>query len=129
MDLSSKGTFNLCWQTSRSKSVKNPQANAILKHIHQVVGSMLKTKNLKEVQFGVVDPWSAILASVAYAVRCSFHSTLQATPGQLVFGRDMLLNIKFVLNYHKMWADKQKRIATSTGVTVLLTTIIDIITV
>lgn len=91
-------------------SVKNPQANAILERIHQVVGSMLKTKNLKEVQFDVVDPWSAILASVAYAVRCSFHSTLQATPGQLVFGRDMLLNIKFVPNYHKMWADKQKRI-------------------
>ena len=91
-------------------SIKNPQANAILERIHQVVGSMLKTKDLVNVVFDVVDPWSEILASIAFAVRCSHHSTLNATPGQLVFGRDMLLDITYVPNYQNTWQRKQKRI-------------------
>ena len=91
-------------------SIKNPQANAILERIHQVVGSMLKTKDLVNVVFDVVDPWSDILASIAFAVRCSHHSTLNATPGQLVFGRDMLLDIAYVPNYQNTWQRKQKRI-------------------
>ena len=91
-------------------SIKNPQANAILERIHQVVGSMLKTKDLVNVVFDVVDPWSDIIASIAFAVRCSHHSTLNATPGQLVFGRDMLLDIAYVPNYQNAWRRKQKRI-------------------
>jgi hypothetical protein len=91
-------------------SIKNPQSNAILERIHQVVGSMLKTRDLANIVFDVVDPWSKILASVAYAVRCSHHSTLGGTPGQLVFGRDMLLDIAFEPNYQNTWAKKQKRI-------------------
>ena len=71
---------------------------------------MLKTQDLKEKIFDSWKPWSKILASVAYAIRCSYHSTLQATPGQLVFGRDMLLNIGFEPNYEQVWAQKQWRI-------------------
>ena len=91
-------------------SIKNPQSNAILERIHQVVGSMLKTKDLVNIEFDELDMWNPILASIAYAIRCSHHSTLNATPGQLVFGRDMLLDLKFEPNYHQMWAQKQKRI-------------------
>ena len=91
-------------------SIKNPQSNAILEQIHQVVGSMLKTQDLKEKIFDSWKPWSEILASVAYAIRCSYHSTLQATPGQLVFGRDMLLNIGFQPNYERVWEQKQRHI-------------------
>ncbi len=91
-------------------SIKNPQSNAILERIHQVVGSMLKTKDLQSHIFDSVDPWGSILASIAYAVRCSYHSTLKGTPGQLVFGRDMLLNIKFHPNFKQVWKEKQDRI-------------------
>ena len=90
-------------------SIKNPQSNAILERIHQVVGSMLKTKDLVNIEFDELDMWSPILASVAYAIRCSHHSTLNTTHGQLVFGRDMLLDLKFETNYEQMWAKKQKR--------------------
>lgn len=90
-------------------SIKNPQSNAILERIHQVVGSMLKTKDLVNIEFDELDMWSPILASVAYAIRCSHHSTLNTTHGQLVFGRDMLLDLKFEPNYEQMWATKQKR--------------------
>lgn len=91
-------------------SVKNPQSNAILERIHQVTGNMLKTMDLVNIEFDVIDPWTSILTSIAYAVRCSFHSTLKATPGQLVFGRDMLLDLKFEPNYTQTWAQKQQRI-------------------
>lgn len=90
-------------------SIKNPQSNAILERIRQVVGSMLKTKDLVNIEFDELDMWSPILASVAYAIRCSHHSTLNTTHGQLVFGRDMLLDLKFEPNYEQMWATKQKR--------------------
>ena len=35
-------------------TIKNPQENAILERIHQVVGSMLKTKDLANVKFDTV---------------------------------------------------------------------------
>ena len=38
------------------------------------------------------EPWSGILAVADFSVRSTYHTTLQATPGQLVFGRDMILS-------------------------------------
>ena len=72
---------------------KNPQANSILESIHQVFGSIIKTKNLPNVTFNAVDSWSKIIAYILYVVRCLYHTALQSTPGKLVFGRDMLLGI------------------------------------
>ena len=89
-------------------SIKNPQANAIVERIHQVVGSMLKTNDLVNRIFDAIDPWGNILADIAYAIRCSYHSTLQATPGQLVFGRDMLLDIKFDPDWTTIQQRKQQ---------------------
>jgi hypothetical protein len=45
------------------------------------------------------DPWGPFLASAEYAIRSTFHTTLKATPGQLVFGRDMVLTIKFMADW------------------------------
>ena len=39
------------------------------------------------------DPWSRILSAVMFAMRSSFHTTLETTPIQLVFGRDTILPI------------------------------------
>ena len=46
---------------------KNPQANAILERIHQVIGSMLKTKDLANVKFDSFPLWSKVIASITYA--------------------------------------------------------------
>ena len=48
---------------------KNPQANAILEIINQVVGSILQTKYLNNVTFDVFSTWSKILASTEYALQ------------------------------------------------------------
>jgi hypothetical protein len=51
------------------------------------------------------DPWGGILAAVAFALRSTYHTTLQAMPGQLIFGRDMVLNVHLtdwtVIKAHK----------------------------
>ena len=63
--------------------------------MHQVLGNVLKIKNLQKYDFDYVDPWSELLDSVAWDICITHHTTSQATPGQLVFGRDMLLAFKF----------------------------------
>ena len=89
-------------------TIKNPQANAILERVHQVLGDMLRTKNLQQYDFDALDPWSDILASVAWAIRSTHHSTLKASPAQLVFNRDMLLNIKFIADWETIRLRRQK---------------------
>ena len=76
--------------------------------MHQVLGDMLRTKNLQQYDFDALDPWSDILASVAWAIRSTHHSTLKASPAQLVFNRDMLLNIKFIADWETIRLRKQK---------------------
>jgi hypothetical protein len=54
------------------------------------------------------DPWGPFLSSAAYAIRITFHTTLKATPGQLVFGRDMVLSIKFMSDWGEIEQQPQK---------------------
>ena len=56
------------------------------------------------------DPWSGILAATMFAVRATYHTTLQAPPMQLVFGRDAILNIKHVADWEHIRQLKQLRI-------------------
>ena len=91
-------------------TVKNPQANSILERIHQVLGNMIRTFELEERDINEDDPWTGILNAVAWAVRSTYHTTLRATPGQLVFGRDMVFNIAHEANWKEIKDRKQKLI-------------------
>jgi hypothetical protein len=44
------------------------------------------------------------------AIRCTYHTTLQATPCTLVFGRDMIHNIAFKANWDQIQKRKQHNI-------------------
>ena len=56
------------------------------------------------------DPWSGILAATMFAVRETYQKTLQASPMQLVFGRDVILNIKHVADWEHIRQHKQLQI-------------------
>jgi hypothetical protein len=56
------------------------------------------------------DLWGPFLTSGAYAMRSKFHTTHKATPGQLVFGRDMVLHITFMADWGKLNDNAQKRL-------------------
>ena len=62
---------------------------------------------MEERQLDRSDPWSGILAAVAWAIRSTYHTTLKATPGQLVFGRDMVLNLSYEADWASIKAKKQ----------------------
>jgi hypothetical protein len=57
------------------------------------------------------DPWGPFLSSAAYSVRSTFHTKLKATPGQLVFGRDMVLPITFMEDWEAINQQCQKEMA------------------
>ena len=80
------------------KSVKNPQANAPVERVHQVILNMLVKKDHDNKLFDYIYSWGEYLASIALEIRASYHRTILATPGQAVFGRDMLFNFASVLN-------------------------------
>jgi hypothetical protein len=55
------------------------------------------------------DPWTGTLAAAMFAARATCHTTLQASPMQLVFGRDAILNIKHTSNWEHIRQQKQTR--------------------
>ena len=75
-------------------TVRNPKANAITEHLHHVLANLCCTFELEENCMDETDPWAGILSATAFAMRSTIHTTLNATPGQLVFGHDMIMNLK-----------------------------------
>ena len=72
---------------------KNSQSNTLVELIHQVIYSMIFTKDLDRKVYDYTDPWGKIIASVALKARASYHHTLGFTPDQYAFGRYVLLNL------------------------------------
>ncbi len=78
-------------------SVKNPQANAILEHIHVVLGNMLRTSELNMAE--MVKPSDIVgifLSDAAWAVCSTYHTVLKASPGAAIFEQDMVFDIPFI---------------------------------
>jgi Integrase zinc binding domain len=84
----------------------NPQANTIIERVHKVVNNMLTSFDLEKENLEEDNPLELFLQSTAWAIRSTYHTTLQAAPCQLVFGRDMIHNNAFKVN----WDQIQKRI-------------------
>jgi hypothetical protein len=87
--------------------MKNTQANFV-ERVHQTLGNMIRTYELEFFEFDYNDPWSQILANCTWAIRSTAHSILDATPTQIVFGRDLLFNLSFTTNYSELKNKKQK---------------------
>jgi hypothetical protein len=56
------------------------------------------------------NPWTEILAATMFTVRTTYHTTLQASPMQLVFGQDTILNVKHKADWEHIRERKQTRI-------------------
>jgi transposase InsO family protein len=92
-------------------TTRNPQSNSMVERIHQVVGQMIDTRGIR----GVADRdedfgFQGVLSAIRHAVNALVHTTNQATPTQLVFGRDALLNVSFVADWQYLKERKQRRI-------------------
>ena len=83
----------------------NPHSHAIIERIHQTIGNIIRTFDVSNIVNN--DPWSGILAATMFAIRITYHTTLQASPMQLVFGQDAILNIKHVADWEHIHPRKQ----------------------
>ena len=63
--------------------------------------------------FGELDeerPWQGIIAAAKFACHATVHTALNASPTQLVFGRDAILNTRYKADWEVIRERKQRRI-------------------
>jgi hypothetical protein len=70
---------------------------------------MIRSFQIGQLNVDEKDPWSGVLSATMFATRATYHTTLQATPAQLVFGRDAIMNTKFTANWELI--HKQKNVS------------------
>ena len=78
----------------KHRTTRNPQSNATIERIQRTIENIIRTFDVSTIFNN--DPWSGILAAITFAVCGTYHTTLQASPMELVFGRDTILNINHV---------------------------------
>jgi hypothetical protein len=67
---------------ARPTTNHNPQANSIIEQVHKVVNEMLRSFDLEKENSEEDNPFDYFLQSTAWAIKSTYHTTLQATPCQ-----------------------------------------------
>ena len=96
-------------------TIKNPQANAILEHVHQVIGQMLRTAEIDMADSVTPDNVNVFLDNAAWAICSIYHTVLKASPGVAIFGWDMLFDIPFIADWNKIEYYRQHQTDLSTA--------------
>jgi hypothetical protein len=86
----------------------NRQSNGIIERVNLTLNDALRAAEVDGRELDEKDPWGPCLSSAAYAIHCTFHTTLKATPGQLVFGRDMVLPKTFMADWGAIEQQRKK---------------------
>jgi hypothetical protein len=94
--------------------IKNPQANAILERVHQVLGQMLRTAEIDMADSVTPNDVNVFLDNAACAICSTYHTVLNASPSVAIFGWDMLFNIPFIANWNKIGDYRQRQTDLST---------------
>ncbi len=68
---------------------------------------MLRTAGIDAAQSVTPDEANVFLDNVPWVVCSTYHMVLKASPGAGIFGRDMLLDILFVADWHKIGEHRQ----------------------
>ena len=69
-------------------------SNVILEQILQVLVNLVRTFNIQQTYVDKNDPWTGILVAAAFEISSTTSRQKGYSPGQFVFGRDMILPIK-----------------------------------
>lgn len=91
-------------------NVKTLHANVIIECIHAVINDIIQTQDLDNHDFDPVDPLGNILAKIAWAICTLYHRTLDATPGQPVFGRDIIFDMLFTAEWNRIREEKRAQV-------------------
>jgi transposase InsO family protein len=82
---------------------KNPQSNAIVERMHQTVGNILRTLVHTTPPEDVTSAKRLVdeaLSTTQHALRAAVSTALGSSPGALVFGRDMFLDVPMIADWH-----------------------------
>ena len=90
-------------------SVKNPQANAILERVHQVLMTMLRTAEIDMANSVAPNDIDEFLTNASWAIRSTYHTVLKASPGAAIFGWDMLFDIPYLADWSKIGDYRQRQ--------------------
>jgi len=96
-----------------STSVKNPQANATCKRLHQTVADVLRSISYTHVPRTYAEAANLVdtaLATAAYAARTALHGTMKMSPGSIVFNRDVVLDIPLIADFEVLRLRRQASI-------------------
>ncbi len=93
--------------TCKPTKVKDPQANGILECVHQVQWKMLCTAELDMAYSVTPNDVNVFLDNAAWTIGSTYHTVLKASPGAAIFGCDMLFDIPFVADWHKIGEQRQ----------------------
>ena len=78
-----------------------------MEQIHQVIGNIIHSFELQTNYLDEDEPWKGILSAVAFAICATYHTMLQKTPAQLVFGRNLIFNLQHKANWELIHQRKQ----------------------
>jgi hypothetical protein len=89
--------------------IKNPQANAILERLHQVLAQMLRTSKLDMAETITPNDINIFLDNAAWAIHSTYHTVLKASPGAAIFGCNMLFDIPLIADWNKIGDYRQRQ--------------------
>ena len=75
-----------------------------------MIGNIIQTFTDDFGELNKDKPWQGIIAAAKFACHATVHTTLNASPTQLVFGRDAILNTRYETDWKVIRDRKQKRI-------------------
>jgi hypothetical protein len=78
-----------------------------LDRVHQVLGQMLCTAELDIANSVTPNEVNVFIDNEAWAILSTYHTVLKASPGAAIFGHDMLFEIPFVADWHKIGEQRQ----------------------
>ncbi len=78
-----------------------------MERIRGVLGNMLRTLELNMAELVKASDIDVFLSDAAWAVRSTYHTTLKASTGAAIFGRDMLFDIPFIADWQKIGEYRQ----------------------
>jgi hypothetical protein len=80
-------------------TVRNPRENAILERMHGVLGNMLRTSGLDMSDTVTPEDIDNFIVNAAWAIRSTYHTVLQSSPGAAIFGRDMMFDLPYLAEW------------------------------
>ena len=97
----------------RQTTVKDPQSNEICERMHQTIADILRLLNATDpptADEAADEMMDIAIATCLNATRCAVNHQMWASPGGLVFNRDMLLGIPLIADYKSIQGRRQKLI-------------------